>query len=244
MRKLIYIFLFLIGLSPFSIQAQCLIDTSNHDLISPGPDDLPCIERNTAFSTVLQFYAPTELGGVYVDSLHVDAFYGFPNGITAECNPANCTLLAGEHGCLWIHGTTTDPTGTYPLQYSGTAYTTTGAVPFSLLQSQNVLPTYSFILVPQGYNCSPTSIRETRSESAFQFFPSERRGQFVLAMSGNRSSSSRLCIFAMDGTCVLNTAISAAEQRLSIDLSSLPAGIYCAVLNSGSNQAASKFIIE
>ena len=72
----------------FSIQAQCVVDTTNFEMITPPSEELPCVERGVPYQAVIQFFTPPSLGGVSIDSIKVTTFNGLPTGIQTLCTPA------------------------------------------------------------------------------------------------------------------------------------------------------------
>lgn len=134
------------GITAVAGAGGCTPDSS---LTQPGfypSDGLPCAETGVYYDTTIyllnfdtvdlaDFGFP--LGQAIVEWLEIDngrgGIMGLPAGLNYACNPPTCRFDAGQPGCINIYGTTTAPTGNYPLTI---AVNLRGSVP-----SQGIPPT-------------------------------------------------------------------------------------------------------
>ncbi len=113
-----------------AVNAQCTIDGTNVPTpgVYPTAANLPHIQQGTFYDETvqgrIQSSGDTSVLGftinIRVDSVRIDSITGRPAGINWAKNPN--TLPGGGVGCIRFSGTTTAPTGTYPLTAWGTAY--------------------------------------------------------------------------------------------------------------------------
>lgn len=226
--------------------AQCIIDTSNFELIYPPADKLPCIERNVPYEATIQLFAIPSLG-VSIDSLLVTNFLDLPSGITYSFNPTPCKLYPYDHGCVHFTGTTTDTSGVYVLDYNGTVYLQQGNPTFDYLRANfpGSLPEYSVRVIEPGANCPhiTTGLPEDKKSDALSFsvYPNPNTGYFELAWADN-TFFQELNIFNATGATVHSQKIDGiVNSRTSVSLQQMPRGIYLVHL-SGTSISASKTV--
>lgn len=100
--------------------AQCTAPaaTGSPD-ITPVTDSLPCIERGTAYSTVINIenFSTFQVSGATgtVNFLRIDSINNLPCGMSWDADQANNTYIGGQTGCLALTGTTYDLVGQYQL---------------------------------------------------------------------------------------------------------------------------------
>jgi PKD repeat protein len=167
----------------------CTINTSN---TSPGltPATLPCITPNVAYGQTQQIYIPaTGPGGITVDSAVFTGLTGLPSGITYSLNPSNGRFTGGSWGCVWVSGTTTVTSGTFPLTITGSIYTSGGTFPISALIGDTVSICGGSPVA--GFSASPTTVCTNSNVSFTNTTTGTANGYTWLFPGGNPSSSNQ-----------------------------------------------------
>lgn len=229
------------------MQAQCVIDTTNFQVVTPPSEELPCIERNAPYSATLQFFTPPAIAGVTIDSIKVTSFNGLPNGIHTVCTPIICTMAALQRACISIEGTTNDTAGTYLIDYDGFAYTSQGTPSFDYLRNNfGLLPNYELIVINQGDVCanSPISSVGHSSDKAsdFSVYPNPSNGIFNVQFNYQNSLFNELTVRDVTGRLAYSETLNATGQLSTvIDLTRHAKGIYQVQVKS-SNGIVSKLI--
>ncbi|MBK7150044.1 MAG: hypothetical protein IPH78_14855 [Bacteroidetes bacterium] len=127
--KKIYTLLASIVLFANTSFGQCVIDNSNTAFFSPAPDSIPCVERGVPYNQVIQIKVPTtidlaDFGSpipfvLTVDSLVITNVSGIPSRAYLCAKPCQRDYVWGDNGCGQVQGTTNDPVGNYPLDFTG-----------------------------------------------------------------------------------------------------------------------------
>lgn len=248
----------------------CVIDSANTDFFSPRPDSLPCIERTVAYNQIIQIAVPSsvdlqDFGApipfvLTVDSIVITGVDGLPNGITYYMNPDSGVLYGGQNGCAQVIGTTTDPTGHYPVTFQGT-FTAHGSpfppffdgdttIDFATLQSMggNAFEMFVDVIEP-GDPCrpAPNGINDFSADlnSLIHVYPNPNNGNFELKIDAGRRINGEVVVVDVTGRKVFAQPIDAIGQYVkSINLSSFGKGIYTLQLRTANGFASKNISIE
>ncbi|GIV33777.1 MAG: hypothetical protein KatS3mg031_1312 [Chitinophagales bacterium] len=87
--------------------------------VFPGPDSIPCIERNVPYDFTMQVENFDTIASVFgfaltMDTVIIDSITNFPCGISWEAD--KLVYAPGETGCIRVSGTSREITGQYPLK--------------------------------------------------------------------------------------------------------------------------------
>jgi hypothetical protein len=238
--------MFLLVYANNSFAQNCVVDTNNVQMISPESDSLPCVERNTPYQGVIQFFCPPQIAGIDIYSIEVTGFSGLPSGITSACTPSNCTLNPWDRACVLFSGTTTDSAGDYPITYSGMAYTAQGNASFSWLQQQGVLPEYYLKVIDQGEPCreivdTTTTGISNLNEVKFNVFPNPSKGNLVIDLV--KFETGYITITDLVGREVYRAEFT-NTGRLYADLSKEAKGVYLVRVNTAAGVAVKRVSID
>src|SRR5690606_16602981 len=211
------IFLLFFALAAFfGVQAQCVIDNNNTEFVSPRPDSLPCVERTVFYDQTIQYAFPSSINlgdfipnlpfpyVLIIDSVVIDTVYGLPNGINYVSNPVGGKFKGGQKGCALMSGTTTDPAGSYPLEFSGYMRVRGFPIPgifsgdttfdFSALQSAGggqMQFQLALEVIEQGAECPnqiSSSVKESDLFSSVKVYPNPNKGAFHLELNAERNA--------------------------------------------------------
>lgn len=238
--------------SGVAMAQTCVIDTNNTNLLYPSSDNLPCIERNTPYNTVLQLFTPPSIGGVGVDSIKVTVFNGLPTGITTECNPSSCTMVGFGRACIAIQGTTTDTVGYYTIDYDGYAYTDQGTASFDFLRQNfaGTIPDYTLFVINPGDYCVNTGTSGINSnnqdlKSAFAISPNPNNGVFQFTLKNVAAMGGDITVTDMSGRTVYSQKhTSAFFEATTIDISDLAKGLYTVQYRTKGGVSTKKISIQ
>jgi hypothetical protein len=246
MKKLISIFLMAFGV--LAVSAQCTIDQSNTQPISPPLDSIPCAERGVGYGPeVVQIYIPSSLSVATIDSIVIDSVGGIPNGLTWSLNPASGVIPGGSNACAEIAGTTSDPAGRYNFILYGTAYVKiSGFAQTFPLDQPPVSDQFVIYLdvIEAGAPCRVTTgIREKANGLSISMFPNPNNGVFTLSVKAN--GNVEISAFDFTGRQVLvNNANVQGNLSTQIDLSNLPKGIYAVRVKSADGVVSKNIMVE
>lgn len=246
--SIVFLFSLVFLFNQNSFSQTCAVDSNNVQMIWPTANDsIPCVERNTPYTTVMQFFCPPQIAGYNIDSIVVNGFSNMPNGITYSCTPGNCRMYPWTRACMLFYGTTTDAPGDYPLSYSGTAYiATVGPVSFSWLQNQGVLPEYSFKVIDQGEQCRAVDTTATGIANVnavkFNMFPNPSNGKLVIDLV--KLETADVTVTDLVGRVVFSTQTAGSNSRVYADLSKEAKGIYLVRVHTASGTSVKKVSIE
>jgi hypothetical protein len=257
MKKLFLVAIyFVLFADPTNAQAPCNIDFSAQTTpgISPSPSQLPCIVTGEAYNQTIQVQNLTNFSGfITVDSMILDSVIGLPNGISWSKNPN--ALTGGQNGCLTFYGTTTDPTGQYPLSWYGRVWAT---APFlggqtydgNLSRFAGAPFRYSLSVINPGDSChQPTStgINDFREDlnAIMQIFPNPNAGIFEFRLDAGKRLNGELTIYDMNGRRVFYQPLDAVGiYTTSIDISNFAKGLYALQLRTADGFAARRISVE
>lgn len=135
--------------------SQCTINAFNNTSWL-NPSSLSCITPNVSYGQQQQIYIPDIApGGATIDSVIFTGISGLPSGINFSINPANGVFTPYSRGCIWISGTTTITSGSFPLTFAGNVYTSSGIIPLSSIVDYTVSICPPFGCVIDSTNTSP-----------------------------------------------------------------------------------------
>lgn len=245
--KIITICISLFFINSFA-NAQCTPDTL---LVTTGvyPATLPDARVGQTYAQVLQFHVTKDTmvtipifgtTKANVDSFTIVKVNGIPNGMSFQCNTANCTIPGGGNGCADIKGTPTQK-GVYPLEIVLKIKVSIG-----ILGSQTVYDTlnaYSLIVN------SPVSIKNTNQNENFnyQIFPNPIiNNQFNLSVWNKNSSNCTVKVYNIQGTLVAMQLVNlnAGFNQQNIQLDGIAKGIYLLQIENENNQFHEKIVVE
>lgn len=245
--KIIAAFIGIFLINSFA-NAQCTPDLS---LVTTGvyPAVLPAARVGQTYAQVLQFHVTKDtmvtvpiLGTTKanVDSFTIVKVNGIPNGMSFQCNTANCAIPGGGNGCADIKGIPTQK-GVFPLEIILKIKVSIG-----ILGSQTVYDTlnaYSLIVN------SPVSIKNANQNENFnyQIFPNPiTNNQFNLSVWNKNSNYCTVKVYNIQGVLVamqlvnLNTGFN--HQNIQLD--GIAKGIYLLQIENENNQFHEKIVVE
>lgn len=124
-RLLLFLTVLMFGYT-VNANAQCNPNGSTGTFsLSPKTDDLDCVVQGMPYTDTVYFENLDDITinvvvttiTVTIDYLRFDSIGNLPCGLEAEFDRAlPATYSAAETGCLRIHGTTSEPTGQYPVK--------------------------------------------------------------------------------------------------------------------------------
>jgi hypothetical protein len=249
------------------INAQCTINPAAQTTpgASPTADNLPCIVRTVAYNQTVQGQIQsgqdTTIFGqsvhVQVDSVRIDSVTGMPTGIVFTKNPT--VLLGGANGCVNFAGTTTDPTGRYPITAWGTAWVRLqgtfpiiGAIdtPYTYngqLNRFSPFGDYFLDVINAGQQCHVTGLNDFNStlNAAFSVYPNPSTGVFEMKLNAGSRVNGEVVVVDLTGKKVFAQPLDVVGlYSTSIDLSAFAKGIYTVQLRTTEGLASKNISIE
>lgn len=164
------------------------------------------------------------------------AVEGLPQGLTAVCDASPCTYVANAAGTITISGTPTEA-GTFTINITSL---TNGSATLPAPISQTIafpqaVPT---VLDESGYTMTvtdPNSIEEANEVFSLGFYPNPTEGNATLDVNSTVAGVATIEVYSITGSLVQTNATSVrlGANRISLDLTAVPAGIYMikAVIN-------------
>lgn len=197
------------------------ICTPDTNLKIPGfmPTSLPDGKVNTPYSqgiTVKTFKDTTvKLNGltvkVYIDSMKITNFTGFPNGINYQCLNSRCVFTPSTLSCIKISGTPTQ-SGVFPLKaYIKIFAKVSGVLPQTTNDSIS-----SYVLTITG---SSANIHSFNLSDVLKAYPNPA-SQSVLV-----NSVSKIYVYNALGQ-IVDVPMVAFDSYTHLDISKLKGGIY------------------
>jgi hypothetical protein len=270
--KKIYVLLaaVLCGIQMIFAGANCTIDSTNTAFFNPRPDSLPCVERNFPYSQVLQIKVPTSvdlatfgLGFSFilsVDSVVFDSITGLPSGLSYSMNPPGGHLYGGNHACAVLFGTTSDPTGNYPLIFHGTItlhgtpyppiFDGDTTIDLETIQSRPQNPFRASVdVINQGDACRPvqSGINDFSADlnSLIQIYPNPGNGIFELRLNAGRRIKGEVVVVDITGQKVYSQMIDAVGlYTTGINLLQFAKGLYTLQIRTAEGFASKNISIE
>ncbi len=171
---------------------------------------------------------------VTVDSAAILNITGMPAGLSIECNENafyECTFLGGTTGCGVISGIPEAP-GLYELDIEIEIYTTLGAFP----------------LLFEGYEIlieGTIGVDDREVVSGFTLAPNPADQNVSIFANSSESMTGTIRIFDLVGKQVMseNVQLSAGENRMDFDTTTLPEGVYICRLDAEHVSQAKRLIV-
>lgn len=192
------------------------------------------------------------LGGLTLDlsvSNTTLAVEGLPAGVTAACNATPCTFAAGESGSFTLSGTPTQ-SGSFTIDI--TSLTSGDADLSALLAQLPINPGLpSTLALPQpvpgaldesGYTMfvnNPNGISERNSAFSLGMYPNPTEGLSTLDVNSTVAGMAVVEIYSITGAMVQTStrSIRVGANRLNVDMTKVPAGIYLVKVNMNGHQS-------
>jgi hypothetical protein len=247
--------------------AQCTINPSAQTTpgANPTADNLPCVVRGTAYNQTVQGQVQagqdTTIFGqqvhVQVDSVRIDSVTGLPVGIVFSKNPN--VLAGGGNGCVNFAGTTSDPTGRYPITAWGTAWVRLqgnfpiiGAIdtPYTYTGQLNQFSPfggYYLDVINTGGACHVTGLNDFNADlnAAFSVFPNPSTGRFEVKLNAGSRVNGEVVVVDLTGKKVFAQPLDVIGlYSTTIDLSAFAKGIYTVQLRTTEGLASKNISIE
>lgn len=173
---------------------------------------------------------------------------GLPNGISGPCDANPCTYVAGASGSITLAGTPTQA-GSFTIDITTLTSGEADLSQYASMLSGFGIPS-SFAL-PQpvpgaldetGYTMSvvnPNGISEANGVFSLGLYPNPTDGRSTLDVNSTVAGMATIEIYSITGALVQTSgrSIRVGANRLNLDLSSVPAGIYLVKANINGHQA-------
>jgi len=270
MKKIYLLVLACTTLVLFS-NAQCVIDSTNTDFLSPRPDSLPCVERTVPYSQTLQIAVPTSMDlqdfgspisfVLIVDSVVINSVNGLPTGLAYDMNPSSGVLYGGDHGCATVAGTTTDAVGNYPITFDGFItlhgnpfppyFDGDTTIDFATLQSlaPDMFSLFVDVINP-GDECRPsqgTGIKNFSSDlnAAMSVYPNPNNGVFQFSLNAAHRVNGQINVIDYTGKVVYSQNIDVIGlYNTNIDLQNFAKGVYVVQVKTAEGLASKSISVQ
>lgn len=221
------------------------------NLTGPGGDivpdtltNLPFATQNTAYTSAIQVYVPTDtnvapLGQLTIQDFTLDNIGGLPAEFSYVSNPASGVFPGGSAACIDLTAANvTSAVGTYPLTVNVTA---TVITPFGPTAQPSVINGYKIVI--QG----PTGFLsyDANSFGILANFPNPAAENTTIVFGSDKNTAVSLNVYNSIGTLVFTSNSNAVqgENKLSVNTSSFANGNYIYTLSNGNQIASGKFIV-
>ncbi len=171
------------------------------------------------------------------------AVEGLPNGLTAVCNASPCTYVSNASGTITISGTPTEA-GVFTINITSM---TNGSATLPAPISQTIafpqaIPT---VLDESGYTLTvvnPNGIAERNSVFSLGMYPNPTDGVSTLDVNSTVAGMATVEIYSITGAMVQTStrSIRVGANRLNVDLTKVPAGIYMVKVSINGHQSLVK----
>ncbi|MBP9152572.1 MAG: T9SS type A sorting domain-containing protein [Flavobacteriales bacterium] len=173
---------------------------------------------------------------------------GLPSGILGNCDASPCMYVAGADGSITLAGTPTQA-GSFTIDITTL---TSGEADLSAFASQLALAGIpSTFAIPQpvpgtldetGYTMNvtnPNGIKEANGVFSLGLYPNPTEGLSTLDVNSTVAAMATIEVYSITGALVQTSgkSIRVGANRLSLDFSSVPAGIYLVKANINGHQA-------
>ncbi|MFM1876580.1 MAG: Secretion system C-terminal sorting domain [Bacteroidota bacterium] len=173
---------------------------------------------------------------------------GLPSGISSDCN--GCTVNAGGDRDIVLSGTPS-AAGVFTVNItSETAGETTiqgFTLPFGGTFDPGIgfpipIPTIPGVMDAEGYTMNivdPNGIEEANAVFSMSFYPNPTVGNSTLEVKSTVAGIASVEVYSITGALVQanSTSVRLGTNRINIDLSAMPAGIYMIKAAINGNQA-------
>ncbi|MFT6209490.1 MAG: hypothetical protein ACJAYA_001268 [Bacteroidia bacterium] len=172
---------------------------------------------------------------------------GLPSGVIATCDATPCTYTAGSTGTITLSGTP-DVGGTFSININtltnGDAdLSAIASIGMGLIPSTFALPqSISGVWDEEGYSMmisDPAGIAESNEVFSLGLYPNPTEGISTLDVNSTIAGIATVEVYSITGSLVQTSAkpIRVGANRLSLDFSSVPAGIYLVKADINGHQA-------
>jgi len=168
------------------------------------------------------------------------AVEGLPNGLTAVCDASPCTYVSNAGGTITISGTPTEA-GVFTINITSL---TNGSATLPAPISQTIafpqaVPT---VLDESGYTMTvvnPNGIAESNGVFSLGLYPNPTEGLSTLDVNSTIAGMATIEVYSITGALIQTSAksIRVGANRLNLDLTAVPAGIYLVKSNISGHQA-------
>lgn len=261
-KKLLFTFAFAGGI--LGATAQCTPDASNTDLISV-PDGsqvvgtttyFPPITQGEIYDEVVQIYIPASVeldgfGTVQVANLTLDDIEGLPEGLSYDCDNADCHWEADSNGCVTISGTvpTSVEDGEFVLTLvmSGTAMVGTLEVPVPASSMAQIIDSSGDYAVFTGSDAGlSTPELNAQSFNLKGNVPNPFQTTTTIRFSNAGNEIVNLHVYDLLGNVVSTQQVEtiAGENAIRFEANALSSGIYMYSLDNGVDVLTGRMIIK
>jgi len=168
------------------------------------------------------------------------AVTGLPAGLTAVCDATPCMYVAGASGTITISGT---PTAAGVFTINVTSLTNGSAtLPAPISQTIAFPQAVPTALDENGYTMSvagPSGIKEANGVFSLGLYPNPTEGLSTLDVNSTVAGMATIEVYSITGALVQTSSrsIRVGANRLNMDFSPVPAGIYLVKANINGHQA-------
>ncbi len=168
------------------------------------------------------------------------AVEGLPAGLTAVCDATPCTYVANASGTITISGTPTEA-GTFTINVTSLS-NGSATLPAPISQTIAFPQAVPGMLDEDGYTMSvsdPNGIAEANQDFSLSVYPNPTNGISTLDVNSAIAGNATIEIYSITGSMVQTSSevIRIGANRLNIDLTSVPAGIYMVKADLNGSQA-------
>ncbi len=168
------------------------------------------------------------------------AVEGLPAGMTATCDATPCTYVANASGTITISGTPTQA-GTFTIDI--TSLTNGSAtLPAPISQTIAFPQAIPAALDESGYTMTvvdPNGIEESNNVFGLSLYPNPTDGLSTLDVNSTVAGMVTMEIYSITGAIVQTSTspVRLGNNRINLDLTALPAGIYMVRADINGHQA-------
>lgn len=154
---------------------------------------------------------------------------GLPTGMTATCDASPCTYVANASGTITIAGTPTEA-GNFTINIVSSVEGS-ATLPAPVSQTIAFPQPLSGPLDENGYTMSvvdPNGIEENNEVFSLSLYPNPTVGNATLDVNSTVAGQATIDIYSITGAMVQTSTqtIRTGSNRIALDLTALPAGIY------------------
>jgi hypothetical protein len=206
-----------------------------------------------SFVPALAAFAPLISGALAGQSLPLSitnttlSVSGLPAGVTATCDATPCTYTAGSSGTITLSGTP-DVGGTFSININtltnGDAdLSALASIGMGLIPSTFALPqSISGVWDEEGYSMmisDPAGIAESNEVFSLGLYPNPTEGISMLDVNSTVAGIATVEVYSITGSLVQTSVkpIRVGANRLTLDFTSVPAGIYLVKADINGHQA-------
>lgn len=221
-----------------------------------GITEVACIDQPYEFVFTIVLGDTLVVSGIsaVIDSVQFSpdtAFVGLPTGLTYECSTPDCKFFNGGSGCVVIKGTpdASNRSGLYPLEIIGTIFTGGLPVELSFPNPGIAEGTYDITLdEPDSENCTTSSTFDfsSKGQVGLQFNPNPTSGYGTLDVEAPSNDIYQFRLFNLLGKELFHAPmqLNKGNNRIDMDVSFLPDGIYLYSLSDGKSQVTKRLAVK